>query len=376
LDSLLKNIKLNFSKDIFHFRKEVLMEKGMNRREFLKTTVAAGAVLIAGDLLKGRTSVAQGSVQIPESEKITITTITDNYFDALRPDYKIAKRHKFKGGFIWADRFLHAEHGLACHIENVVNGHPHSFLFDYGIDFHGVSRNMDLLNINFERLEALGLSHSHYDHFGSLVAILKSKKGKIPQGITLYVGEEAFLDRVARLPNGTIFSVGHLKREDIESLGFVKIVEIKDPTPIVPGTYLTGKIEMVTEYEKGPDFLLKRGEKIERDDIKGEQSLIFNAKGKGLVVLSGCAHRGIVNTVKHAQKITGVAKVHAVIGGFHLTGAKPELIQRTIADIKAIGPDYIVPTHCTGFEGITAFAREMPDQFIFNMVGTRCIFTA
>jgi len=77
---------------------------------------------------------------------------------------------------------------------------------------------------------------------------------------------------------------------------------------------------MVTEYEKGPNFLLKRGEEIERDDIRGEQSLVFNVKGKGLVVLSGCAHRGIVNTVKHAQKISGIGKVHAVIGGFHLTG--------------------------------------------------------
>jgi 7,8-dihydropterin-6-yl-methyl-4-(beta-D-ribofuranosyl)aminobenzene 5'-phosphate synthase len=349
------------------------MEKEMNRREFLKTTAVAGAALVAGDLLKGGTSVTYGSVQIPEAEKISITTITDNYVDIFRPDYKIAKRYRSKTGP--NDRFLHAEHGLACHIENVVNGHPHSFLFDYGIDFQGVSRNMDLLSINFERLEALGLSHAHYDHFGSLVAILKSKTGKIPQGIPLYVGEEIFLERVGRLPNGTIVRVGHLKREDIESLGFVKIVEIKDPTQIVPGTYLTGQIDMVTEYEKGPDFLIKRGEKIERDEIIGEQSLVFNAKGKGLVVLSGCAHRGIVNTVKHAQKMTGVEKVHAVIGGFHLTGAKAELIARTIADIKAIGPDYIVPTHCTGFEAITAFAREMPDQFILNTVGTGCIFS-
>jgi 7,8-dihydropterin-6-yl-methyl-4-(beta-D-ribofuranosyl)aminobenzene 5'-phosphate synthase len=93
---------------------------------------------------------------------------------------------------------------------------------------------------------------------------------------------------------------------------------------------------------------------------------VLNAKGKGLVVLSGCAHQGIVNTVKHAQKMTGIEKVHAIVGGFHLTGAKPELIQKTIADIKTIRPDYIVPTHCTGFEAITAFARELPDQFILN----------
>jgi 7,8-dihydropterin-6-yl-methyl-4-(beta-D-ribofuranosyl)aminobenzene 5'-phosphate synthase len=352
------------------------MEKKMNRREVLKMSAFTGATLIAGDLLRGGTLVAFGSVQIPEAERITITIITDNYFDCFRPDYKIAKRHKFKTKPIWADHFLHAEHGLACHIENVVNGHPHSFLFDYGIDFHGVSTNMDLLNIDFERLEALGLSHHHLDHFGSLVDLLRSKMDKIPKGIPLYVGEEPFLETVGKLPNGTFVIVPQFKKEDIESLGFVKIVEIKDPTPIVPGTYLTGRIEMVTEYEKGGRFLVKRGDKIEHDDLKGEQSLVFNVKGKGLVVLSGCAHRGIVNTVKYAQKITGIEKVHAVIGGFHLIGAKPEVIQRTIADIKAIGPDYIVPTHCTGFEAITAFAREMPDQFILNTAGTRYTITA
>ena len=92
-------------------------------------------------------------------------------------------------------------------------------------------------------------------------------------------------------------------------------------------------------------------------------------------MLSGCAHRGIVNAVKQAQKITGVEKVHAVIGGFHLAGVKPENVQKTIADIKKINPQYIVPTHCTGFEAITAFAREMPEQFILNTAGTKYIIT-
>lgn len=180
-----------------------------------------------------------------------------------------------------------------------------------------------------------------------------------------------------RRRDGSIISLEALKREDIERLGFVKIVEIKGPTPIVPGAHLTGKIEQVTGYEKVPPvFLIKKEDKFEQEYFIGEQAVVLNAKGKGLVVFSSCAHAGMVNTVKHAQKMTGVEKVHAVIGGFHLIGAKPEIIQRTIADIKAIAPEYIVPTHCTGFEAITAFAREMPDQFIINTAGTRYIFTA
>ena len=353
------------------------MLKEMNRREFLKTTAVTGAVLMAGDVLKGGAPVAYGSVKIPEVEKLVITVITDNYYDCLRPNYKVAKRY-----FIIPGTSIHSEHGLAYHIETVVNGKPNAFMFDYGLDFQGVGKNMELLDIDVKRVEALGLSHGHFDHWGNLIAILKYNRAKIRKGIPLYVGEEAFSRRFANLPAGAfdvsgMIDLGQLRRDEIESLGVAKIVEIKDPTLIVPGAYLTGNIERVTEYEKGsPMLLIKRGEEMERDFFTGEQSLVFSVKGKGLVVVSSCAHAGIVNTVKHAQKMAGIEKVYAVIGGFHLSGAKPEVIQRTIADIKAIAPEYIVPMHCTGFEAITAFQREMPDQFIINTAGTRYIFTA
>jgi 7,8-dihydropterin-6-yl-methyl-4-(beta-D-ribofuranosyl)aminobenzene 5'-phosphate synthase len=275
------------------------------------------------------------------------------------------------------NRGLHAEHGLAYHVETVVNGHSYSFLFDYGTDIHGVNRNMELLGIDFKKLGALGLSHGHWDHYIAMVDTLRSRKGMMREGMPLYVGEETFVERFSKGADGSIASLGQLTREEVEGLGFVHIREITDPTPLVPGAYLTGRIEKVTDYEKGqPSLLIKRGDRFEQDDFVGEQAVVLNAKGKGLVVLSGCAHRGIVNAAKHAQKMTGVERVHAVVGGFHLTGARAEVIQQTIADIKAMAPEYIVPTHCTGFEAITAFAREMPNQFILNTAGTRYLFTA
>lgn len=354
------------------------MLKEMTRREFLKTSAATGAVLIAGDVLKGGATVAYGSVKIPEVEKLTVTVITDNYYDCLRPNHKVAKRH-----FIIPGTSIHSEHGLAYYIEVTINGKSNAFMFDYGLDLQGVTKNMELLDLDVRKLEALGLSHGHFDHWGNLVAILKLNRTKIKKGIPLFVGEETFSQRFANLPPGPfdpvsgMIDLDQLRREEIESLDLVKIVEVKEPIPIVPGGYLTGNIERVTEYEKGsPILFIKRGDKVERDLFMGEQSLVFNMKGKGLIVVSSCAHAGIVNTVKHAQKMTGIGKVHAVIGGFHLTGARPEVIERTIADIKTIAPEYIVPMHCTGFEAVTAFAREMPGQFIINTAGTRYIFTA
>jgi len=345
------------------------MEKGINRREFLKTTAATGAVLLIGDFLRG-TSIAQGLVKIPESETITITVITDNLADITIPNYKIAKRHMGTTSILEAA--LHAEHGLAYQIETVVDGEPHACLFDFASDPQGVMKNMKLLKIDPAKIEALGLSHDHFDHQAALVEILKAKKEEFRKGIPLYVGEQCFVGTYMRIPNGQTVSLLALKKEDIESLGFVKIVEIKGPTPIIPGAYLPGRVDQVTDYEKiWPGFVAKKGDEFVQETFIGEQAVILNAKGKGLVVLSGCAHRGIVNTVKHAQKMTGVEKVYAVMGGFHLTGAPPELIQRTIADIKAINPEYIVPTHCTGFQAISAFAKEMPDRFILNTAGTK-----
>jgi len=345
----------------------------MDRREFFKATATAGVILLSGDLLRG-TSFAQRLVSIPESERIVITIIVDNLADTGRPDYKIAKRlERIESVF---DNAPYAEHGLAYHIETVVSGESHSCLFDYASDAGGVMKNMNLLKIDLRKIEALGLSHDHWDHQAALLGILRAKKNEFRNGIPLYVGEHFFVGEYVRGPRGNIISQLALNREEIESLGFVKIVEIKEPTPIITGAYLPGRIELVTDYEKiPPRFLTKRGNEFIQETFPGEQAVVLNAKGKGLIVLSGCAHRGVVNTVKHAQKMTGVEKVHAVIGGFHLSGEKPERIQKTIADIKAIGPDYIVPTHCTGFEAIAAFAQAMPDQFILNTAGTRYVIT-
>ncbi len=218
----------------------------------------------------------------------------------------------------------------------------------------------------------MALSHDHFDHQAALIPLLKAKQDEIPRGIPFYVGEQFFIGTYSRTPDGKISSVIALKKEDLEALGAVKITEVKTPTPIVQGAYLAGRVEQVTDYEKiPPNFVKPKGDQYIQEDFIGEQVIVLNARGKGLVVVSACAHRGIVNTVKHAQNITGVDKVHLIIGGFHLTGAKPEIIQRTIADIKAIRPDYIIPAHCTGYEAVGVFAREMPEQFILNTVGTR-----
>jgi 7,8-dihydropterin-6-yl-methyl-4-(beta-D-ribofuranosyl)aminobenzene 5'-phosphate synthase len=272
---------------------------------------------------------------------------------------------------------IHAEHGLSFYVETVVKGKTSACMYDYGLDPVGVMNNVALLGLDIGKANAFSLSHGHYDHYDAAVRMLKQNQSRIAGGTPFYVGEAAFAQRYKLNPGSTELSdIGQLRKEDIEALG-LKVVEVKTPIEIIPGAYFTGNVERVTAYETMPTNLkVKNGDKIENDMFPGEQGLFFNMKGKGLVVLSGCAHRGIVNTVKQAQKVSGMDKVHTVMGGFHLISAKPEVIQNTVADIKAMKPDYVVPTHCTGFAAMTAFSREMPNQFILNTAGTKYVITS
>ncbi len=347
------------------------MKDGMGRREFLKYSVATGVLIATGEgMIKN--VMAQGMPKVTEVDKATVWVVTDNSYDTLRPDTKIAKRYRSVPG-----KAILAEHGISFYVETVVNGKTSVCMFDYGHDPAGVMNNIALLGLDIGKTSAFSLSHGHWDHFMAAVSILKQNQPRIAGGTPFYVGEEAFARRYSLRPGTTDpADLGQLMKEDIEALG-LKIVEVKKPIEIIPGAYFTGNIERVTAYEKVPPTLLvRRGEKLEADDFRGEQGFFFNVKGKGLVVISGCAHAGIVNTVKQAQKIAGTDKVHAVMGGCHLANAKPEVIQNTVADIKAIKPDYIVPMHCTGFETIVAFSKEMPNEFILNTAGTRYTFGA
>ena len=164
-------------------------------------------------------------------------------------------------------------------------------------------------------------------------------------------------------------------RAEWEAAG-AEIILSEGPYRLGPGCWTTGQVPRRSFEQAGtpPSRAYREGDQFRRDLLDDDQAIAINVRGKGLVVLSGCAHSGIVNTVHHAMEISGVDGVHAILGGFHLAPAKDHEIERTIDEIVELQPAMVVPSHCTGFKAIARFSSRMPDQFVQGAVGTTYLF--
>ena len=309
--------------------------------------------------------------RLKEVDSVEVFTVMDNYVDVLLMSSPVATRPPLAMGGQIPDDALLAEHGLSLFITVKRGEESHTILFDCGYTKVGVLHNMEILGLDLGQIEAIVISHGHMDHTGSLHPIV----GSLGKPIPLTVHPDAFISsRFFGLDDGRKLSFPQtLIREDMESAG-IQIAEKSSPTLLAEGMILvTGEVERVTEFEKGlPNATLERDGKTEPDPIRDDQALAINLKEKGLVVISGCAHSGIINTVFYAKKITGIDRIHAVLGGFHLSGPSFEpIIEKTIREFKRIKPEVIIPMHCTGWEAIKRFSEEFPASFVLNSVGTK-----
>lgn len=316
---------------------------------------------------------------ISEVDKVEITTVIDNYIDVFLPDSDIIKRwgppDSVPGSRVayTTSPPLMAEHGLSFLIRTYQQDQGQVFLFDAGFTEEGVPSNLEKLGIGISEIDSIIVSHGHPDHTAAISAILKLSEKKIP----VITHPAAFTKRYLVYPDGKRIVANTFTKKTIEEDG-AEVILSKDVTNLGPGVMATGEIDMINKFELHfPLAYYDHNGKMEKDLFPDEKSLIINLKGKGLIVLSGCGHRGIINTVEYAKKTTGINKVHAVIGGFHLTGATPiEKITRTVEEMKKISPDFIIPTHCTGWKAMNMFAQSMPDKFLLNSVGSQFTFSS
>ena len=312
--------------------------------------------------------MTQDIPRLLEADRAEITVLVDNYTDIFVPSQKsVDVRPPFA-----LDRPLLAEHGLSCYLTIHANGKEHRILLDTGLSRGCMLHNSVQQKINLEGIEAVVISHGHFDHIGGLISLLQRAGHQVP----VVLHPDAFLRRRLKSPGKEPIELPGLDPITLKQAG-ADILARPGPSLLASGHLLvTGEIERTVPFEKGfPGMEAWMGDQWVPDRIADDQGLVIKVKGKGLVVISGCAHAGIINTIRCAQKMTGVSHIHAVMGGFHLTGPLfAPVIVPTVEALKEINPDYIIPMHCTGWDAINRLSREMPERCILNTVGTTYCF--
>ena len=254
-----------------------------------------------------------------------------------------------------------AEWGLSILVET----DEANILFDTGQSI-SASHNADILGIDLRRIDKIVLSHGHFDHTGGLRHVLR-RIGK--KGIEIIAHPDIWQAKYATGEGEDRYIGIPFHRQTLESLG-AHFNLTTEPVRITDNIMTTGEIPMVTDYEEIESYLqVKEGNRFKPDKLLDDQALIINTE-TGLVVILGCAHRGIINTLYHAQQITGVKVIYAVFGGCHLMDASEERIWLTIAALKELGVQRLGVCHCTGLPASAIMAQEFGDGFFFNNAGT------
>ncbi len=307
-------------------------------------------------------------------EKVEILTLQDNYIEMTAMDNNavVKRAMPLQDGEIRAS--VLAEHGFSALVKTTGESKTHTLLFDFGFSENGAAQNVKTLGVDLKEVEAVAISHGHSDHTGGM-ARMTAMIGK--ENIPLVVHPAVFKSpRYVKLGEDFKLNFPKLTRDMVKQAG-LSLIETEKPYPLLDNTILfLGEVPRSTDFEKGWPLLhcQKDGQEV-WDPIEDDTSIVMNLKDKGLVIISGCAHSGIVNTVHYAMAVTGVDKVHVVMGGFHLSGPLFEsIIDRTTEELQKLHPDYLIPTHCTGRKAIMAMEKQMPGQFILNMSGTKLTF--
>lgn len=308
---------------------------------------------------------------LKEADAVEITTVLDNTCYMLLPSNATVRRASL--GQRLGKTALRAEHGFAAVVKVTGAGASESILFDAGLSRDGLMHNLDVLELKPREMHAVALSHGHADHTNGLGGMLRRLGGR---RMPLLLHPDALLQRKVVLPDGHELRLPPPDARVLRHDG-VELIEERGPSYLLGNlVMITGQIHRTTDFETGfPIHFARVGGRWQPDPyIHDDQALVVNLRGKGLVVLTGCGHAGVINTVRQARALTGVERIHAIVGGFHLSGALFEpIIAPTVAALHDFAPAMIVPAHCTGWRATHQIAREFPAAFVQNSVGTRFV---
>ena len=321
------------------------------------------------------------TIRIRQVDSVTVTTLIDNSCDLLLSDKGPARRATMSGDMPTKPAptlhggegydYLRAEHGFSVLLEITSGKNSHCVLYDAGMTPDGLIDNMRRLGKDPRDVEAIVLSHGHWDHTTGLNGLAHTL-GKT--SMPVFIHPEFWARRRIAIPGKEPVELLSTSRNALLGIGF-EIIENVLPSFLLDSSLLvTGEVDRTNDFEKGFPVHQAHTDGEWRPDplILDDQAAILNVKNKGLVVITGCGHSGVVNILNYAKKLTGENRIYAVIGGFHLSGPVFEpLIPATVASLVDINPEFVVPGHCTGWKAGYALASALPEAFIPNSVGTR-----
>jgi 7,8-dihydropterin-6-yl-methyl-4-(beta-D-ribofuranosyl)aminobenzene 5'-phosphate synthase len=312
-------------------------------------------------------------------DEVRVTTLVDNVYDALLTGDDRTSRAPFGVASATAPQFeggsttvgLVAEHGFSALVTVRRRGTATTLLFDTGLSPAAMVTNADRLGVDLSAIQGVILSHGHFDHAGGLAG-LAGRRGL--RSLPMVVHPQIWTRRRLAVPGLEPEELPTLSRRALEGEGFT-VIERRRPSLLVDGCVLiTGEVDRTTDFERGmpPSHQAWSGQEWRHDPlVVDDQALVVHVRGRGLMVLTGCGHAGAVNIVRHAQRLTGVPTLHALIGGLHLGGPAFEpIIGATAGELTALAPDLLVPGHCTGWRAQHALAAAMPDAWTAGSSGS------
>jgi 7,8-dihydropterin-6-yl-methyl-4-(beta-D-ribofuranosyl)aminobenzene 5'-phosphate synthase len=320
------------------------------------------------------------TIPLEAVDSVELVSLIDNVTDVFMPDQGPARRVGLRLNGTrpaalmaegWAPDALIAEHGFAMLVTVVKGGRSHRLLFDTGTSPDGVVENMRRLDVDPGSIEAIVCSHGHFDHTTGLEGLTRVL-GR--SGLPVLIHPHFWHRRRIVIPGSEPREIPTTSRRALADAGF-EIIEERQPSFLLDGSVLvTGEVPRVSGYEPGfpPQQAWLDGAWQPDPLVLDDQAMIVNVAGKGLVVITGCGHAGVVNICRYARRLTGDQPLYAVIGGFHLQGPVFEpLIPRVLDDLAELQPGVLVPAHCTGWRAGHAMAARFGEAYIPNSVGTR-----